>query len=257
MAVTRLRSSVAALELDEPDGRSTHGPAGAEIADAAESLVEASDLGVPNGTEQALDETRRCAEGEVDAGLGETPLRIRQSQEPGSPDEVELGEVEHHRLAEVDGSLQGRPEIKSGQILEPPMQGEQSTPAFESGRQLETRGIRDERHDARLGNFIGEGCQRRLPNRLISGNRSGPSSGGRGRRTFGGSGRRFVLWRCDRRRRPSSRNPSMLKVLANTITIFATTSELLFTNPRAVRVLVAGRGVAAGGIPTPRDSQTF
>ena len=141
---------------------------GAEVANACESLIEAVYLGRPDRCEEAVDEVRRCPKGQLDAGLGKAPLRVRQSQEPGGSDEFEFREVEDHGLPEVpkvpkvDDSLQGRPEVQGGKILEPPMKSEQSTPTFETGRQFEPRRFPDDRHDARLGNFTGEGGQRRL-----------------------------------------------------------------------------------------------
>ena len=56
---------------------------GTEVANACESLIEAVYLGRPNRCEEAVDETRRCPKGQLDAGLGKTPLRMRKSQEPG------------------------------------------------------------------------------------------------------------------------------------------------------------------------------
>ena len=51
------------------------------------------------------------------------------------------------------------------------MKGEPSTPTFKTGRKFETRRIPDERHDARLGNFIGEAASAVCHIRLISRNR--------------------------------------------------------------------------------------
>ena len=139
-----------------------------EVANACESVIEAVYLGRPNRCEEAVDETRGCPKGQLDAGLGEAPLRMRQSQESSGSNEFEFGKVEDHglpkvpKVPKVDDSLQGRPEVQGGKIFEPPMKGEQSTATFETGRNFETRRIPDERHDARLGNFIGEGGQRRL-----------------------------------------------------------------------------------------------
>src|SRR5580658_4564022 len=108
------------------------GRASANLSKPSQGSIEAGYLVAFHAPEKLLHQPRWRSDSQLDPGLGEALLRIRQSDQPGRSYELQLGEVQHHALAmQLNGGFQSSPEIERGKTLDPPMESEHSARTLE------------------------------------------------------------------------------------------------------------------------------